>query len=152
MKTIPFSVLMATTAAPATSLSPNVKTVQKIYDCFGNGDVHGILSKLDNDVVWIHPGDPAILPFAGKRKGLAAVTGFFQQVGQNLQFNVFQPSNFRQDGNTVSNDLHQEATIISKNATYSLDAVFNWTFNAEGKVTRWEYSGDVSSLEAAFRG
>jgi ketosteroid isomerase-like protein len=33
-------------------MSDHVKTVQAIYDCFGRGDVPGVLEHLDPDVRW----------------------------------------------------------------------------------------------------
>jgi ketosteroid isomerase-like protein len=33
-------------------MSDNVKTIHAIYDCFGRGDIPGVLEHLDPDVRW----------------------------------------------------------------------------------------------------
>lgn len=48
-------------------------TVQKIYDAYTKGDVERFASFLDKDMDWILHAPVEIFPFAGQRKGSAAV-------------------------------------------------------------------------------
>jgi ketosteroid isomerase-like protein len=149
MKTSSFSILMAATAAPVQT--SNVETVQSIYECFGRGDVPGILAKLSDEVAWVHGADPAFVPYGGRRRGIAGATEFFQKLGQNTQINVFQPSNFRTEGNKVLNEVHVEGTALSTGKTWIENSLFIWQFDANGKVAGWEASGNFSEMESAFR-
>lgn len=146
MKTIPFSLLMTATAVQTS----NLETTQAIYACFGQGDIPGIISKLRDDVEWVHYANPPIVPFGGTRNGHYGALDFFQAVGQNIQISVFEPSNFRVEGNRVINDIYYEATVIATGEQYSSDETFHWTFDGDGKAVRWECTGDKAKLSAVF--
>lgn len=143
------ALLLCATFAQAQVQSANLKTVMDNYARFGQGDIPGILATLAGDAVWIHPGNPGLVPFAGTYVGPAGVGQFFEKVSKSVQITVFQPANFREEGNMVSNDVHIEGTVIATGKPYSSDVVMNWAFGPDGKATRWEAVGDVSSLEAA---
>ena len=54
----------------------NKDLIQSVYDAFGRGDIQTILNKLADDVDWTLEG-PSVIPFTGKRKGVAQVKQFF---------------------------------------------------------------------------
>ena len=142
-----FCLFLFAIAAQAQSL--NQQTVMDNYARFGQGDVPGILTTLADNVVWIHPGNPELVSFAGTYNGPAGVGQFFEKVGASVQFLTFQPSNFREEGNRVINDCHIEGKVLATGKTYVSDVVFTWTFGPDGKALRWEATGDISGLEAA---
>lgn len=151
MKALVISLALVLSAAYASAQSANMKTVMDNYARFGQGDIPGILATLADNVSWTHPGDPHVIAYAGTFDGPAGVGQFFEKVGGTTQITVFQPSNFRENGNTVSNDVHIEGKIIATGKTYTSDVVMNWSFADNGMVIRWEAVGDVSSLETASR-
>lgn len=151
MKAFVIALTLVLSAAYAQAQSANMKTVMDNYARFGQGDIPGIIATLAENVSWIHPGDPRVIAYAGTYDGPAGVGQFFEKVGGSTQITVFQPSNFRENGNTVSNDVHIEGKIIATGKTYVSDVVMNWSFADNGMVTRWEAVGNVDSLEAAFR-
>jgi hypothetical protein len=51
------------------SAEENVKTVQEGYAAFGRGDVPAILELLTDDIEWIEPGPPDVIPVAGTYRG-----------------------------------------------------------------------------------
>jgi ketosteroid isomerase-like protein len=57
----------------------NVNLVQQIYDDFKTGNIEGLLSKIDPNIVWELP-EIQNVPFAGKRDGRDAVADFFSLV------------------------------------------------------------------------
>src|SRR5881394_2774369 len=62
----------------------NTALVQKLYAAFGRGDVQTVLNHLTDDVQW-RLDAPAVIPFAGARKGRAEVQGFFEALGSTVQ-------------------------------------------------------------------
>ena len=138
-------------AVMASAQSAQVKTAMDAYARFSAGDIPGILALLSPEVVWTHAGDPAVLPFAGTFKGKAEVGRFFEAVGKSLQIMVFSPTNFRESGNTVSNDTHIEGTVLSTGKKYSDELVMTWTFGADGQVISWAATGTMAGIMAAYR-
>jgi ketosteroid isomerase-like protein len=60
----------------------NVALIQSVYDAFKRGDLPFILARLTEDVDWTLEG-PSIIPYAGKRKGIAQVKEFFEALGRH---------------------------------------------------------------------
>ena len=143
--------MLATSATQLDAQSPNVKTVMDGYAKFGAGDIAGILASLSPDIVWSHAGDPAIVPFAGTFRGHAEVGRFFELVGQTLQVTVFTPSNFREMGNQVINDIHIEGVVLSTGKAYADDLTMTWTFGPDGKALTWNAAGTMAGITAAMR-
>ncbi|HMQ63305.1 MAG TPA: nuclear transport factor 2 family protein [Flavilitoribacter sp.] len=128
----------------------NLETVQQIYAAFGMGDVPAILDKLSDDAVWEHYGNTDLVPFAGKFVGKGEVLRFFQLLSQNTRFSNFQPSNFREEGHTVINDLYMDAMAVPTGKTMQATVTFYWTFDSHGKVVHWKNEGDIHLIDAAF--
>lgn len=150
MKIIPFSTLMVSATEAPTVQSANLQTVHGNYARFGQGDIPGIIATFADDAVWSHVGNSAIIPFSGTFHGKAGVGRFFGLVGENVQITSFQPSNFRESGNEVMNDIRIAAKVIPTGKTYDTLIHVTWKFNTEGKATSWAATGDVSDVEAAF--
>jgi ketosteroid isomerase-like protein len=51
------------------SLEENAQTAQEGYAAFGRGDVPAILELLTDDIEWIEPGPPDVIPAAGTYRG-----------------------------------------------------------------------------------
>ncbi|MBL7829110.1 MAG: nuclear transport factor 2 family protein [Saprospiraceae bacterium] len=135
----------------ASAQSANVQTAIDGYNKFGAGDIPGILASLDANIVWSHDGDPALIPFAGTFKGQAEVGRFFENVGKSVKVTVFNPTNFREQGNQVINDTHIEGVLLATGKTYVDDVVMTWTFGPDGKVIAWEAKGPMTGISAAAR-
>lgn len=131
-------------------MSSNLETVQQIYACFAQGDVPGILAKLSNDVSFFNAADPSVAPFGGTFKGKDGVVQFFTALGTTTQTTHFVPSNFKEEGNKVINDVLHDGFVLATNKPFSVSASFVWTFNDKGEVTDWTSSGDFSSINAAL--
>ncbi|MCB0609885.1 MAG: nuclear transport factor 2 family protein [Lewinellaceae bacterium] len=128
----------------------NLETVQQIYAAFGMGDVPAILDRLSDNAVWEHYGNTDLVPFAGKFAGKGEILRFFQIMGENTRFSDFQPRNFREEGNTVINEVYMEVTAVPTGKNVRLTATFYWTFDGQGKVSHWKNEGDAHLLDAAF--
>jgi ketosteroid isomerase-like protein len=152
MKTNTFFLLaLLATATALNGQSARLQTVQANYQRFGQGDIPGILATLSDNATWTHPGNHAVVPFAGTFTGREAIgRDFFQVVNAAVLITLFQPGNFREQGNQVINDVHIEGKALNTGQPYATDVVFYWTFNDAGQVTSWEAKGDVSTLEQAL--
>lgn len=150
MKSTLLSLSLLLFAVFASAQSANMKTAMDGYAKFGAGDIPGIIASLAPDVVWSHDGDPAIIPFAGTFKGQAEVGRFFEAVGKSVQIAVFNPTNFREEGNRVINDCHIEGIVVATGKTYADDVVMTWTFGPDGKAIAWSAKGTMAGITAAF--
>ena len=79
----------------------NKAVVQQIYTDFGQGNVPGILNALHDDIIFDTPG-PALIPWAGVRKGKAGIMDFFNQVGSTTSYEKFEPQEFMEEGDKVT--------------------------------------------------
>lgn len=131
-------------------MQSNLNTVQHIYACFGQGDIPGILATLADQVSFFNAADPAVAPFGGTFKGKDGVTQFFVALGTSTETTHFAPSNFREEGNKVINDVIHDGIARSTNKPFSVLATFAWTFDNNGKVVDWTSAGDFSSINAAM--
>jgi ketosteroid isomerase-like protein len=78
----------------------NTEVVQGTYEAVGRGDIPALLDLLTADVQWTFQG-PSVIPFAGTRRGREGVAEFFSLVGENLEFQEFEPREFVAQGDTV---------------------------------------------------
>lgn len=134
-----------------TAQRTRTETVGQIYASFLQGDVPGILQHLDSSVMFVHPGNPEVLPFAGEYLGKDEAARFFQTVGMRLTFEQFEPGPLSESGSRVRNRVDMTAVVSSNQARFQAHADFIWTFNAAGKVIHWTQEGDFGPMEAAFQ-
>ncbi len=128
----------------------NIATVQQIYACFTQGDVPGILAKLADNVTFFNGSDPKVAPFGGEFKGKNAVIQFFTALGTSTQTTHFEPSNFREEGGKILNDVRHDGIVTATNKPFSVKVLFSWEFNDAGLATDWKGTGDFSSINQAF--
>ena len=128
----------------------NIEFVQSLYQAFGRGDVPFILSRLADDVDWIFEG-PAILPFAGKRRGPAQVMQFFQALATTQTNQKLTMETLVGQGDVVVGIGRYAATV--KATGKSFDArVAHYFVIANGKVTRFEDIVDTAAMADAYAG
>ena len=127
----------------------NTKIVQEMYAAFGRGDVQTILARLAYDVVWkgVYGAGPHV-PTAGERRGRAAVGEFFNQVGANVNFSKFEPTEFIATGDKVVTLGHYVATTPKQKG---FDSDFAMVFTLKnGKVTHFQEFCDSAAINAAY--
>jgi ketosteroid isomerase-like protein len=125
----------------------NVATIREIYDAFGRGDLPAIVERVTADVVWHDPGPPAV-PHAGTYHGREGVAQFFMRVGETLEFEDFQPSDFLAAGDGVVVLGSLRARVLETGRSYDNDWAMAWTLR-DGKVARFQvYEDTAVELEA----
>ncbi|OWY21766.1 nuclear transport factor 2 family protein [Sphingobacteriales bacterium UPWRP_1] len=152
MKTIFLTILFVlVTITGAYAQSKNAQTVMNNYAAFGKGDIAAILATLAPDCEWTHPGNPAIVPFAGTFRGADEIgKEFFGAIPSAIQITEFSPSLAGEDGNTVITSVFIKGKAVSTGKEYENTAEMRWTFNSAGMVTKYNVIVDTAALEAAL--
>lgn len=112
----------------------NTDFVQKLYDCFRRGEIQTILDHLTDDVDWSFEG-PAIIPFAGKRKGPAQVRGFFDGLGSTLRDMKLTISDYVAQGDRVATTGRFAATVSETGKSFDVPIAHFFTVR-NGKVSK----------------
>lgn len=125
----------------------NTEIVKKAYECFGTGDIEGLMELYSEDVSWITPKvDNAV--HSGARAGKAAVAEFFQLLDESEEFSEFEPTEFIAEGDKVVVLGKLTATIKATGKTYSSDWVHITTVK-DGKITGFlEFFDNAAANEA----
>lgn len=128
-------------------MSTNLLTIQQIYACFGQGDIPGILEKLDDNVRWEEWADnsaqKAGVPWMQAQQGKEGALAFFQTVGSSLQIKDFQILSLMDGGNQIAAEFIIEAAVLATGKNYRDEEMHLWTFNEEGKVVRLRHYLDT---------
>jgi ketosteroid isomerase-like protein len=131
------------------SAEENTQTAKDGYAAFGRGDVPAILELLTDDIEWLNPGPPDVIPGAGTHRGKEAVAGFFGTLAQSVDFQTFEPREFIAQGDKVVALIYSEATVRSTGRNVVDHAAHVWTFR-DGKLAHFEVIQDTAALVAAY--
>jgi ketosteroid isomerase-like protein len=127
----------------------NTALIQKLYAAFAKGDVQTILDQLTEDVDWTLEG-PDVIPFAGKRKGVAQVKKFFEalattQTGQKLTIDTFVAQ-----GDQVAT-VGRYAFTVKANGRKVDSPVGHFFTIRNGKVSHFVDMADTAAVADAYR-
>lgn len=125
-----------------------IEVTQKVFECFGAGDVPGIVALLDDDVCIEFYG-PSTIPYAGRYQGREEARRFFETVLSSVDIHQFEPEQFLADGDmvTVTGQLHLTARSTGRDIRSDFAHVI--TMN-NGKWLRFRDFMDTSAAVAAF--
>ena len=130
----------------------NVKTVKRIYEAFGRGDVGTILDCLTDDVDWASEAAGDSAPWWGVRNGKQATTGFFEALGSATEVEEFTPLAFAttDDGDVLTVVRYRtRARATGKSAVMDLHHYFRFT---DGKISYYRGTEDTEQTAAVLRG
>jgi ketosteroid isomerase-like protein len=129
-------------------MSRNVATVQAIYECFGRGDVDGILARLSEDVEWEHDWGAPPLKWYAPRRGRAEVPQFFAALA-DFEFLRFEPVAFLEGANMVAVPVQLEVRVKATGRVVRDLEAHLWTFGDDGKVARFRHLVDTLQFALA---
>lgn len=138
-----------------TVTSPNTVALAAIYDAFGRGDVAYILGQLADDVLfdadWTdnhaqRAGVPHLMP----RRGPAQVAEFFALIGA-WRVDEFEVLDLIGSGDQVVAEIRAGFTLPNGGRLVD-DELHLWTFDTEGKVTRFRHYVDTAKHLAVAGG
>ncbi len=134
-------------------MAGNVETVKKMYECFGRGDIAGIMGCLAPDVEWEHDWYGETLKWYTPRKGHEEVPGFFVSLA-DFEFVRFEPGAFlecvcEEGAGMVAVPVQLE--LVHKptgNRIRDLE-MHLWTFQEDGLVKRFRHFVDTRQFAIA---
>jgi uncharacterized protein len=126
----------------------NVRIVQEAYAAFQRGEVQGVLNMLVEDVEWITPGPPDVMPVAGKRRGRQQVAQFFATLSEQEDVELFEPGEYIAQGDKVVALIKYRGRVKATGRAAEVDLVHVFTIR-DGKIQRFrEYFDTAAALEA----
>jgi uncharacterized protein len=129
-------------------MSGALTVVQKAYECFGKGDIPGLLNLLAEEVDWLVPGSTEV-PWAGRWRGRTQVGGFFAAIGASADFEAFEATEFLDAGNRVVVLGRERTRPKTTGRVYDADWCHVWTVK-DGKITVFREYTDTAAVNGAF--
>ena len=127
----------------------NLRTVQQLFECFGRGDVPGLLRLLSDDVDW-HIKGPASVPYFGPRTGHDGALDFFAKLGTSVEFESFTPETFLAGGDHVVVIGSERGRVRATGKSFENPWIMAFTLR-DGKITRFRSYEDTAAVAEAFR-
>ena len=131
-----------------TSEQQNKGLIQSVYDAFGRGDIQAILSNLTDDVDWTLEG-PSIIPFTGKRKGVAQVKLFFDALATTQTNQKLTMEPLIAQGDQVAGVGRYAATVTATGTRFDTPVSHFFTIR-NGKITRFVDVIETATVANAY--
>lgn len=137
-----------TTPATGTPL----QAVQALYEAFGQGDLPGMLARIHPDVDWstevTAPG-AELVPMFRNGRGHDAVMHYFSGVAA-LEFHVFNPVAFHEDGDVVLVELELAMTHRTTGKQARFGEIHRFVVR-DGMVVHYRHFADTAALIDLYR-
>jgi uncharacterized protein len=131
----------------------NEQTVRDVYAAFQRGDVAAIVARVTDDVDWRNDEVASReCPWNGNFSGKTNLPGFFKEVGEHLEFSVFDIRAVAASGSFVAVSLRLESKVRKTGKPLKNDVVHFWAFDADGRIARYRHYNDTAAELAAWRG
>jgi len=127
----------------------NLRTVQNLFECFGRGDVPGLLRLLSEDVDW-HIKGPEVVPYFGPRNGHEGALDFFGKLGTSVEFERFAPETFLAGGEQVVVIGGERGRVRATGKSFDNDWAMVFTLR-DGKITKFRSYEDTAAVAEAFQ-
>jgi hypothetical protein len=127
----------------------NIKTIQRVYEAFGRGDVAAILDEVTDDVDWASEAASTAAPWYGVHRGKDGVAEFFTQFGSTIEVDEFSPLTFAANDSDVLTVVGYRARsrATGKSAEMNLHHYFRFD---DGKIAYYRGSEDTAQTAAAL--
>ena len=133
----------------AMSKMDNLQVVEAIYKGFETGDMDAILNSMSEDIVWLHPGKPEEIPFAGRFDGKAGVQRFFESAFAQIDVVEQKIHSIEASGDKVIVIGYERMRVKDTGKEYQSNWIHMYTL-ADGEVIAFEEFIDTAALVAAF--
>lgn len=131
-------------------MSRNIDTLKTIYDCFGRGDLPGILARFAPDIEWEHDWGGTPLALYTPRRGRDQIPEFFAKLA-DYEFLRFEPVAFLEGGNLIAVPIHIALRVKATGKTIKDLEAHLWTFGADGLITRLRHLADTQQFALALQ-
>jgi len=121
------------------SAAENIETAKRGFAAFAAGDAAAAMVDMVDDIEWITPGNSAV---SGTVRGKQALGEHWAKVAEK-GFSATPQYWFADDDRVV-------VLVQTSLAGETTDAADVLTFNADGKLVRFQSAGDTAQLERVF--
>ena len=128
----------------------NEALIRKVYAAFGRGDIPEILANLTDDIEWTLEG-PSIIPYVGKKKGVAEVTEFFTALSGTQSDMKLTTEDFIAQEDKVATFGRYAGTVKATGKKFDSPVAHLFTIR-KGKISRFVSLGDTAAMAEAYRG
>jgi len=124
--------------------------VGQLFQAFGKRDFDGVRVLLDDNVEWIVPGDPDLMPWAGTFTGPDAVLKLMSNNSGSTENLKITTKWMVSDEDRAIMLINEQATVAETGEFYEVDSVHVYTVK-NGKVIKFENHFDpIPVLQATF--
>jgi len=127
----------------------NTALVQSLYAAFGRGDIQFITDRLASDVEWTLEG-PEIIPYAGHRRGVNQVLGFFHALATTLTGQKLTITDILAQGDKVAAFGRFAATVPATGKSFDSQVAHLFQIR-DGKVSKLVDVVDTAAEAEAYR-
>ena len=131
------------------SASENIRTIQRVYEAFGRGDVAFIASCVTDDVDWASDTSSDAAPWYGPHKGPQGVGDFFSAFGSTMDVEEFTPLTYAANDDDVLTVVRFQ-TKAKKTGTTSSMQLHHWFRFQNGKIAYYRGTEDTAITAAAL--
>jgi uncharacterized protein len=126
----------------------NVRMLVSAYSSFKKGDIESLLKILTENVEWITPGPPELMPIAGRRRGRLEVAEFFATLKKQEDVELFEPQEYIAQRDKVVALIKYRGRVRATGKTVESNLVHVFTF-VNGKIKSFqEYYDTAATLDA----
>jgi ketosteroid isomerase-like protein len=121
----------------------NIETVKALYGAFGRGDIAAIMDFMADDIEWEYGMADNGVPWLRSQTGRDGAGQFFASLA-GVEFYTFEPRLLLEGDDTVVALIDVSFTVKETGVLVSEeDEIHIWTFDADGKVSRFCHKLDT---------
>ena len=131
-----------------------VDVVRTLYQLFSNGRLDETFALMAPDVTLSEPGDPALLPWAGRFEGHDGLRRFYEGLGTGLSEIAIDPGSLSVRAVTDEDVLvtgTERGVSRRTSKAYETESAWIWTVQ-DGHITRLRAFHDTAAMARAMRG
>jgi len=126
----------------------SVVVAKRLYTLFGAGDIPGVIGLFADDALWIEPGPPDKLAWAGTFQGHTGIREFFARVAETLDVLEFTTHETVAQGKHVVVFGREVSRVKATAKSFTSDFVHHYTVE-NGKIRSLRFYHDTAAMIAA---
>jgi uncharacterized protein len=126
----------------------SVAVAERLYALFGAGDIPGVIALFAEDALWIEPGPPDKLAWAGTFRGPTGIGEFFARVAATLDILEFTTHETVAQGEHVVVFGREVSRVKATGKSFTSDFVHHYTVK-DGKIRSLRFYHDTAAMVTA---
>ncbi|MFN4089129.1 MAG: nuclear transport factor 2 family protein [Alphaproteobacteria bacterium] len=124
--------------------------VTRVYAAYAEGDMDTVFAACADDICWCSDGSPAVLPWAGRYDGRAAVATYFQRAAAAVTVERFELREIIADGDRAAVVTQVTVRVNTSGRTISTHKVDTLTVK-DGRIVDFCEYYDTALVSSALR-